>query len=80
MKFVKLIVILAMGGGLGGCVPDDEGTLEARCDRRAAACVNSCYKAGQGAACRECCSSAGYACKRDETFSFYGCPDKDDPQ
>lgn len=80
MNLVKFVMILVMGGAVGGCVPDDEGSLDARCDRRAAACMNSCYKAGQGSACRRCCSQATGACKRDESFSFYECPDKDDPR
>lgn len=48
MRFVKFVMVLAMGGAFNGCVPDDEGSLEARCDRRVDACMNSCYKAGQG--------------------------------
>lgn len=79
---MKLLSVLMLLVGLAssaviGCVPDDDGTLEARCERRAAACVNSCYKAGQGSACRACCSQAGFACKKDESFAFYECPDKD---
>lgn len=80
MKLMKSVMILAMSGALGGCVPDDGNSLEDRCNRRAEACVNSCYKAGQGSACRKCCSQAGGACKRDESFSFYSCPDQDDPR
>jgi hypothetical protein len=60
-----------------GCIPDNENTLEARCDRREFACINSCHKAGRGRACRICCQESGDACKKDESFSFYSCPDQD---
>lgn len=80
MNVVKFVVLALFGSALAGCIPDDDNSLEARCGRRRDACVNSCYKAGQGSACRECCSSAGFACKKEESFSFYSCPDKDDPR
>lgn len=77
LSAVLLVVTLGASAVLG-CVPDDDNSLEERCDRRAFACVNSCYKAGQGAACRVCCQEAGKSCKKNESFAFYSCPDKDD--
>lgn len=78
MSVMKFVIVLAIGAIVTGCVKD-EPSDEDSCDRRAFACVNGCYKAGQGAACRTCCQENGKACKKNESFGFYSCLDKDDP-
>jgi len=77
-RTVLLFLVSSTASAVLGCVPDDDNSHEARCDRRAFACVNSCYKAGQGSACRLCCQESATACKKNESFSFYDCPGKDD--
>lgn len=77
MNVKSLVMALLMGGAVWGCVNDEQG--EGPCDRKKFACVNSCYKAGQGAACRACCNDAFLGCKQQGSYSFYACPDKDDP-
>lgn len=77
MNIAKFSVVFLLGAVAMGCVKDE--AEEDSCDRRRFACINSCHKAGQGLACRDCCNESGAACKRGLSFSFYTCPDKDDP-
>jgi hypothetical protein len=76
---------------LGGCTwspfaPDkdkdkgDAGSTDAaaeveHCTLKVGACNNSCYKAGAGSSCRDCCRQNGKACDNGESYSFYSCPD-----
>jgi hypothetical protein len=77
MNIAKFSVFFLLGAVAMGCVKDE--AEEDSCDRRKFACMNSCYKAAQGAACRACCNDAFVGCKSGGSFSFYVCPDKDDP-
>lgn len=77
MVIARLVIIFLLGAVVAGCVKDEAD--EDSCDRRKFACMNSCYKAGQGSACRACCNDAFLACKGGGPFSFFSCPDKDDP-
>lgn len=74
----SLVVLLSLVGVslvLGGC-SDDFDDLPP-CDQKLVACQNSCFKAGAGTACNNCCYEARNACMRGESYSFFWCPGKE---
>jgi len=82
MKITCTIILLATFatiGALGGCTTtegttaDDGEAQRDECTRKVTACVNRCYKAGFGPACRLCCQRAGRSCDEGGDYSFYSC-------
>lgn len=47
------------------------------CTLKLSACRNSCFKAGAGASCTNCCARNAKACDSGESYSFYSCPDEE---
>ena len=76
---IILLAAFATIGGLGGCATteattaDDGGAQREDCTLKVTACVNRCYKAGFGPACRLCGQRAGRSCDEGGDYSFYAC-------
>lgn len=59
-------------GGSSDAAPESE-----RCTLKVSACRNSCYKAGAGFKCTDCCRRNAESCDRGGNYSFYSCPDEE---
>ena len=76
MGMLPLVAMFMVGGG---CTTDpdlgvDAGVAQSeRCTLKVNACINSCYKADMGLACRMCCRRNGSQCDADAGYSFYSC-------
>jgi hypothetical protein len=70
-----LLTSLVGFGGLGGC-RTEEGE-PGPCERKNAACHNTCYKADLGERCHGCCDDNFSSCRADAGYGFYACPDKE---
>ncbi|MDI1447369.1 hypothetical protein [Polyangium sp. 6x1] len=76
---MMLLVTLALMGALGGCTtPDspagaDGGVQRDHCTLKVSACINSCYEADMGWACRRCCNNNGDSCDVGGDYSFSSC-------
>ncbi len=71
---VLRLSLVALSLSVSGC-PDFDDLPP--CEKKAIACRNECNKAGGASACFDCCTDNQGACTRGQSYSFFGCPNKE---